>query len=76
MTVGIKFTKGLTAFGKAVLQKQENIKEISTMVSMACGKPMQIKYILEDKNNSTDNKPESDIERLASQSDIPLNIID
>lgn len=76
MTVGIKFPKGLTAFGKTVLQKQENIKEISTLVSMACGKPMQIKYMPVEQGQSMQNKPENDIESLANQSDIPFNIID
>lgn len=76
MTVGIKFPKGLTAFGKTVLQKQENIKEISSLVSMACGKPMQIKYMPVEQGQSIQNKPENDIESLANQSDIPFNIID
>ena len=38
MTVGIEFPKGMTAFGKAVLEKQENIKELTKLVSMASGK--------------------------------------
>ena len=76
MTVGIKFPKGLTPFGKAVLQKQENIKEISTLLSMACGKPMQIKYISKEQSQQIQSNPENDIESLANQSDIPFNIVD
>lgn len=76
MTVGIKFPRGLTAFGKTVLEKQENIKEISTLVSMACGKEMQIKYIAEMKNQAVEYKPEDDIQKLANQSDIPFKIIE
>ena len=53
MTVGIKFPNGLSAFGKTVLEKQENIKEISTLVSMACGKEMQIKYIANRSSKSS-----------------------
>jgi DNA polymerase-3 subunit gamma/tau len=76
MTVGIKFPKGITAFGKTVLEKQENIKEISTLVSMACGKEMQIKYISESPNQTIRNNPEDVIQKLAKDSDIPFNIED
>ena len=75
-TVGIKFQNGITAFGKAVLEKQENIKEISNLVSMACGKDIQIKYISDNQNQVVKHNPEDDIQKLANQSDIPFNIID
>ena len=75
-TVGIKFPKGITAFGKTVLEKQENIKEISNLVSMACGKDMQIKYISDMQSQVTQHNPEDDIQKLANESDIPFNIID
>lgn len=75
-TVGIKFQKGMTAFGKAVLEKQENIKEISNLVSMACGKDVQIKYISDIQNKVVSHNPEDDIQKLANQSDIPFNIIE
>lgn len=73
--VEIKFRKGMTAFGKAVLDKQENIKEISNLVSMACGKNMQIKYINDVQNQVVEHHPEDDIQKLASESDIPFNIV-
>ena len=76
MTVGIKFPNGLSSFGKTVLEKQENIKEISTLVSMACGKEMQIKYISEAQSQSVVHRPEDDIQKLANQSDIPFNVIE
>lgn len=76
MTVGIKFPKGITAFGKTILEKQENIKEISTLVSMACGKPMNIKYIPENQNNMVQHNPQDDIAKLANESDIPFNVIE
>ena len=76
MTVGIKFPKGITAFGKTILEKQENIKEISTLVSMACGKPMNIKYIPENQNNMIQHNPQDDIAKLANESDIPFNVIE
>ena len=74
MTIGIEFPKGMTAFGKTVLEKQENIREISDMVSIACGKEMQIKYI---NNNSQVHQitNEENLQNLANESDIPFNII-
>lgn len=76
MTVGIKFPKGLSAFGKTVLEKQENIKEISDLVSIACGKVMQIKYIPESEVKNVQHNPEDDIKKLAEESDIPFNIVE
>ena len=75
MTVGIEFPNGMTSFGKTVLEKQENIKEISDLVSMACGKPMQIKYISQEQPRSQVTKEEN-LQNFANQSDIPFHIID
>ncbi len=75
-TVEIRFPKGINAFGKAVLEKQENIKEISNLVSMACGKDVQIRYISDNQNQVVSHNPEDDIQKLANQSDIPFNIIE
>lgn len=75
MTVGIEFPNGMTSFGKTVLEKPENVREISNLVSIACGKEMQIKYI--NSNNvvhQTTN--EEDLQNLANKSDIPFNIIE
>ena len=74
--VGIKFKRGITAFGKAVLEKQENIKEISNLVSMACGKDVQIKYISDMQSQVVSHTPEEDIQKLATESDIPFNIVE
>lgn len=74
-TVEIKFKNGMTSFGKAVLEKQENIKEISNLLSMACGKNVQIKYVSDAQNQVIAHNPEEDIQRLANDSDIPFNII-
>ena len=76
MTVGIKFPKGMTAFGKTILEKQENIKEISTLVSMACGKTMNIKYISENQNSVIKHNPQDDIAKIANEADIPFNIVE
>ena len=75
MVLGIEFPNGMTSFGKTILEKPENVREISNMVSMACGKEMQIRYI---SNNATVHKTSQteDIQNLANQSDIPFNIIE
>ena len=75
MTVGIEFPNGMTPFGKAVLEKQENIKELTNLISIASGKPMQIKYI---SNSEKMHKitEEDNLKKLANQSDIPFNIIE
>ena len=75
MTVGIEFPNGMTSFGKLVLDKQENMKEISNLVSMACGKEMQIKYIVPEQNTHKVTREEN-LQNLANESDIPFNIID
>ncbi len=75
MTVGIEFPNGLTSFGKTVLEKQENIKELTNLVSMASGKPMNIKYIT-NVGNVNQVSEEKNIGDLAKESDIPFNVIE
>ena len=45
MTIGVEFSNGLNDFRKQLLEKSENIQEVEKLVSVACGKPMQVKYI-------------------------------
>ena len=68
--------KGLTPFGKAVLEKPENINEIKKQLSIACGKPMEIKLI--DLQAGVQNtKPEENlVESFAKEADIEINIIE
>lgn len=54
MTVGIKFLNGLNSFGKAVIEKTENMNELKKLVSMECGKEMRIKLILDSPNGKTE----------------------
>lgn len=75
MTVAIEFPKGMTPFGKAVLEKQENIREITNLVSLACGKEMQIKYITPTSKQQPVTKEET-IQNFANETDIPFNIIE
>lgn len=75
MTVGIEFPNGMTSFGKTVLEKPENIREISNLVSIACGKEMQIKYITQN-NQVHQMTQEENLQNLANQSNIPFNVIE
>ena len=70
MTIGIEFINGLTAFGKTVIQKPENMQELEKIILQECGKEMRIKLI--EKEKTEKNKPTNNIADL----DIPINIID
>lgn len=72
MTVGIKLSEGLTPFGKSVIGKSENLTEITKMVSMEYGKPMQIRLI----DNNGAKSSENPIGDIAKELDLPLNIIE
>lgn len=76
MTVGIEFPNGMSSFGRTVLEKQENIREISTLVSMACGKEMQIKYVIPDSQQKHQMTNEESLQNFANESDIPFHIIE
>ncbi len=75
MTVGIEFPNGMTSFGKTILEKQENIRELSKLVSIACGKEMQIKYLTPEIKAKQMSKEEN-LKKFASESDIPFNIVE
>ena len=45
------------------------------MVSMACGKPMDIKYISNDTQVNQISQEES-LQQFANDSDIPFNVIE
>lgn len=76
MTVGIEFPKGITPFGKAVLEKPENKMEISKQVSLACGKEMQIRYIDSKPQGVEEMSEEQELSNFANKFDIPLDIIE
>ena len=76
MTVGIEFPKGITPFGKAVLEKPENKMEISKQISVACGKEMQIKYIDSRPQDSEEMSEEQELSNFANKFDIPFDVIE
>ena len=73
MTVEIIFPNGLTAFGRSLLEKPENIKELVTMISIACGKEMKIKYI--DAKTEEISKTKN-IEEMVKDLEVPVQIIE
>lgn len=76
MTVGISFSKGLTPFGKTILEKNENVTELEKRISMEFGKPMRIKYIEDNKQESNSKVEENQIESFAQDLDLPFNVIE
>ena len=73
LTVEIVFPKGLTTFGKSMLERPENINELTKLISMECGKQMRIKYV--DAEDYVAQK-EDNIEDMVKNLDIPINIIE
>lgn len=55
MTVGIEFLNGLNSFGRAVIERTENMNELKRLISLECGKDMRVKII-----DINDNKPKEE----------------
>lgn len=64
-TVGINFIKGLTPFGKTVLEKENNFRLIEQQVSLLFNKKMNINFI----NKSSENV---NIKIHSSEDDLPF----
>ena len=77
MTVGIEFPGGISPMGKTVLDNAESISEISRQVSIACGKPMQIKYIdTKEQEDTIEATEEQELSNIANGFDIPFDVIE
>ena len=76
MTIGIEFPNGINAYGKSVLEKPENIKIVSDLVSIAKGKEMHVKLIDSGKQNMNTKNNVDTIENFANGLDLPFNVID
>jgi len=74
LVVEIIFLNGLTPFGKSLLERPENIGEITKLVSMACGKEMKVKFV--DAQEHLKSQREESIEEKIKDLDIPINIIE
>ena len=60
MTVGIEFMNGLTSFGKAVIERPENMNELKRLISLECNKDMRVKIL--EANDKKDKNEESKID--------------
>lgn len=73
MTLGIEFPNGLTAFGKTIIEKPENMQELVKQVSIQAGKEMKIKLIdlkaITSAQNTNSDNPLSEL-------GININVID
>lgn len=74
LTIGIEFPNGMTSFGRTVLERPENKNELIKRISIALGKEMRIKWL--DQSEVVEKEEESEIENLAKDFDLPINIID
>jgi len=75
MTVGIEFPKGLTAFGKTILEKTENMNELHKTISIQCGKDMRVK-IIDNNINQKLSSEDKLVNEITSAIDMPINIIE
>ncbi len=73
MTVGIKFEKGLTSFGKRIIEMPENMSEITKQVSLEMGKTMRV--VLLDNNNEIASAS-SNLEEITNGINMKINILD
>lgn len=74
MMVGIEFPNGLTSFGKAILEKPENMQELTKAVSIEYGKEMVVKLL--DENNMQKFVKNDEFENITKNIDMPINIIE
>ena len=72
MTVGIVFKNGITPFGKSILDKPESINELSKVISLEYGKPMQIRYIDAKKQEAVSDITSEIVKEIGED----VNIID
>ena len=76
LLVGIEFPGKVTEFSKKVLGEHENKALIEKIVSMEQGSSMQIKIIDNTENTAKETDKKEGIESLASEKDLPFNVID
>lgn len=72
MTVGIVFPNGITPFGRSILDKPESVNELTKVVSLELGKPMQVRYI--DAKHPEQAKDL--VGEITKEIGMPINVID
>ena len=77
MVIGISFPEGINAFGKSIIEKPENINELSRVVSLEYGKDMKVRLVENvEALPKKEKKNENQLEQMAENLDIPINIIE
>ena len=74
MTVGIVFQNGLTPFVKSLMERPENMQELTRVISIECGKEMRIKLL--DNQDAILKQKAKEQENPINDLDIPINVID
>lgn len=74
MTVGIVFQNGLTPFVKSLMERPENMQELTKLVSIECGKEMRIKLL--DNQDAILKQKAKEEKNPIDDLDIPVNIIE
>ena len=72
MTVGIVFQNGITPFGRSILDKPESVNELTKIISLEFGKPMQVRYI--DAKHPEQSKDL--VGEITKEIGMPINVID
>lgn len=77
MIIGISFPDGINAFGKSILEKPENITELTRAISMEYGKDMKIKLIENvDSLPKKEEKDNNSISNMTNELGIPINVVE
>lgn len=74
MTVGIVFENGLTPFIKSIMERPENMQELTKLISIECGKEMRVKLL--DNQDAILQQKAKDEKNPIDDLDIPINVID
>ena len=74
MTVGIVFENGLTPFIKSIMERPENMQELTKLISIECGKEMRVKLL--DNQDAILQQKVREEKNPIDDLDIPINVID
>ena len=74
MTIEVIFISGLIPSIKSILEKPENMKELKELVSVQCGKEMNVKFV--DAKEHLQRIQKQNVEEKVKNLDIPINIVD
>lgn len=74
MTVGIVFENGLTPFIKSIMERPENMQELTRLVSIECGKEMRIKLL--DNQDEILKQKAKEMKNPIQDLGIPINEIE